>query len=655
MMTEEHGSVRRWGGRETAIAVGLFSGTVLLFLRAVPHAFVNYDDPDYVTANPWVKAGLTWDGVTWAFTAGHASNWHPLTWLSHMLDVSLFGLNPHGHHATSVLWHAANAVLAFAALRRLTGLVGASAWCAAWFAWHPLRVESVAWVAERKDVLSGFFWLLTLWTYARYAESRRAGAEPGRMRRSGWYAATLAALALGLMAKPMLVTLPCVLLLLDYWPLRRAPWPSNRTEWLAWGRLAAEKVPFFTLAALSAYVTYLVQKGGGAVTAALSLEQRLENAVVAVARYLGKHFVPADLAVLYPHPGDWPGAAVAGAAALVLAVTAAAWAGRRSRPWLTMGWLWFLGTLVPVIGIVQVGLQSMADRYTYLPMLGVQVAVAFGVAEVWRRRPRSPGTRLLAGGAGAAMLAVLAGATWRQIGVWENSFTLFDRAVAVTQNNYLAYNNRGIWLCDRGRIEEGAADYRKSLAIRPDYPEANNNLGRLLVQQGRAAEAVPLLRRALAGKPGSADVRNNLANALADAGQVDEATTLYEEILRQEPRHVNALNGLGVALAMKGRAQEARAKLEEAVRLEPANAGAHGNLGNVYSMLERHADAAKHYGQAVRLQPDGHTYAMLASALARLGRRDEAVQALRESLRLRPNDAQTKAWLETLLAAPARP
>jgi tetratricopeptide (TPR) repeat protein len=654
-MTSAGQTVPGWGRRETAIAAVLFCGTLLLFARAVPHAFVNYDDPDYVTANPWVKAGLTWEGVQWAFTAGHASNWHPLTWLSHMVDVSLFGLNPHGHHATSVAWHAANAVLAFVAFRRLTGSVGASAWCAAWFAWHPLRAESVAWVAERKDVLSGFFWLLALWTYARYAESRRVGGEPGRARWIGWYAATLGTTALGLMSKPMLVTLPCVLLLLDYWPLRRAPWPSTRADWAAWGRLAVEKVPFSALAALSAYVTYLVQKGGGAVTAALSLGQRLENAVVAVARYLGKFVVPADLAVLYPHPGDWPRAAVLGSAALVLAVTVAAWRGRRSRPWLTMGWLWFLGTLVPVIGLVQVGLQSMADRYTYLPILGVQAAVVYGLAEVWERWRPGPATRFAAGAAAAAVLAVLAAATWRQIGVWENSFTLFDRALAVTRNNYLAHNNRGIWLGDQGRSEEAAEDYRRSLAIRPDYPEANNNLGRLLVQQGRAVEAVPLLRRALAGKPDSADVRNNLANALSDAGQVDEAIGLYEEILRRDPRQVNALNGLGVALAMKGRPEEARAKLTEAVRVDPANAGAHGNLGNVYSMLERHAEAAVHYREALRRQPDAHTYAMLASALARLGRRDEAVQALREALRLRPNDAQTKAWLDALLAAPAQP
>ncbi|MES2693609.1 MAG: tetratricopeptide repeat protein [Verrucomicrobiota bacterium] len=610
-----------------AIGVVLFIATVLLFSRSWSHDFVNYDDPDYVTANAHVKAGLTGEGVAWALRSGEASNWHPLTWVSHMLDVSLFGMSARGHHATSVLLHALNAVLAFVALRRLTGALWASAVFAALFAWHPLRVESVAWVSERKDVLSGLFWFLVLWAYAVYVERRR------EQRGGAWwfYAAALVAFALGLMAKPMLVTLPCVLLLLDGWPLRRL---GKET-----GVCIAEKLPFFALVVGSAVVTFIVQKGGGSVSAALTLDQRLSNAVVASVRYLGNFFAPLDLAVLYPHPGDWPMRKVVASAVILLAVTAAACWQVKRRPWLLVGWLWFLGTLVPVIGLVQVGIQSMADRYTYLPMLGVQLALLWTLREWWPKPSAVPAA------VAAVALTICAIATWRQIGVWQNSFTLFDRAIAVTQNNYLAYNNRALWLCEAGRVEEGIADYRRSLEIRPDYPEASNNLGRVLVQRGQPAPAVPLLRKALAGKPTSLEVRNNLANALSDTGAVDEAMQLYDEILRENPEHANALNGLGVALAMKGKPAEARAKIEASLKIAPNDAGAHSNLGNVLSMLGQLDDAARHYRSSAQLQPTAHTHAVLGYTLLQLGRKEEAVAELRSALRLQPDHPQAKAWL----------
>ncbi len=636
-----------------AICAALFLATVLLFSRAWSHDFVNYDDPDYVTANAHVKAGLTWDGIAWAMRSGEASNWHPLTWMSHMLDVSLYGMNPRGHHATSVLLHALNAVLAFVALRRLTGALWTSVLCAALFAWHPLRVESVAWVAERKDVLSGVFWFLVLWAYAIYAERRREA----RPHAGAFYGLALVAFALGLMAKPMLVTLPCVLLLLDGWPLRRFATQG-------WGWIALEKAPFFALSIGSSVVTFFVQKGGGSVSVALSFEQRWENAVVAVVRYLGKFFAPADLAVLYPHPGDWPTRKVVASLVIVIALTAVAVAQIRRRPWIAVGWLWFLGTLVPVIGIVQVGLQSMADRYTYLPMLGVQIAVLWTLKETRDKRLETRDSKIAPRPAfqvsglwslvSGLVLIAFAALTWRQIGVWRNSFTLFDHTLAVTEKNYLAHNNRAIWLCDAGRVDEGVADYQRALAIRPDYAEANNNLGRLLVQQGRAAEAVPMLRKALAGKAGSLEVRNNLANALSDTGALDEAIQQYDFILARDPRHANALNGLGVALAMKGQPAIARARIEESLRLMPDNAGAHSNLGNVCSMLGDHQGAVRHYRRATELQPDAHTHAQLGFTLAQLGRRDEAIAEFRAALRLRPDHAQAKAWLEAALARPGK-
>ena len=617
--------------RSVWISIVLFVGTAVLFWRTAGHDFVNYDDPDYVTANEHVKRGLGVATVTWAFRSGEASNWHPLTWISHALDVSLFGLDPRGHHVTSVILHAINAVLAFVVLRRLTGAMWTSALAAALFAWHPLRVESVAWVAERKDVLSGTFWFLTLWAYARYAQEGRAAR---------WYFAGLAAFALGLMAKPMLVTLPCVLLLLDAWPLRR----MTRENF---SRMVAEKTPFFALAVGSSAVTYLVQQAGGSVSVELGLGARLANAAVAAACYLGKFLWPVDLAVLYPHPGYWPAATVAMCGAVVAGLTIVALWQRGTRPWLAVGWLWFLGTLVPVSGLVQVGLQSMADRYTYLPMLGVHIAA------LWTLRDwvGSVGARRAATTAAGLALLGCAALTWRQLGVWKNSLTLFNHAIAVTKNNYLAHNNRAIWLCDHGRMEEGIADYQRSLAIRPDYPEANNNLGRLLVQQGRAAEAVPMLRRALAGKPRSVEVRNNLANALSDAGALDEAIEHYEVILRQQPRHVNALNGLGVALAMKGRPADAKIAIEESRQVAPDNAAAHNNLGNVCSMLGLRTEAIAHYRRAAELKrDDAHPLTLAGALLLEEGKIAEAIAAYRAAVQRAPQDADARAWLGLALA-----
>jgi tetratricopeptide (TPR) repeat protein len=618
-----------------AVAAALFGLTVLLFWRAVGNDFVNYDDPDYVTANAHVQAGLNAVGMRWALGAGIASNWHPLTWMSHQLDWSLFGDNPHGHHATSVVLHGLNAALAFLAFRRLTGALWTSAFFAALFAWHPLRVESVAWVAERKDVLSGVFWFLVLWAYAAYVERRRKGRAGARR----FYVAALAAFALGLMAKPMLVTLPCVLLLLDVWPLRRATGHGERVS-----RLLLEKLPFFALALGSAVVTFLVQKHGGSVSETLGLGPRLANAVVAVVRYLGKFAWPFDLAVLYPHPGTWPARKVVASGMIVAAATALAWMQRGRRPWILTGWLWFLGTLVPVSGIVQVGLQSMADRYTYLTMLGVEIAVLWTLRE-WLT---SPAARRAGAVVGAVVLAACAARTWNQLGVWRDSFTLFDHAIAVTERNFVAHDNRGLFLYKSGRIEEGIADYRRALAINPAYLNANNNLGHALAEQGKPAEAVPFLRAALHAQPTHLEVRNNLANALSDIGQLDEAMEHYDYVLAREPNHVNALNGSGVVLAMRGQLPEAKARLEKSLALAPDNASAHNNLGNVCSMLNQLEDAAQHYRRAAELQPNAHTHAVLGYTLSRLGRRDEAVRELQTALRLQPNHPQAKQWLDAL-------
>ncbi len=679
--------------RATICAV-LFVGTLLLFARAIGHDFVNYDDPDYVTANAHVRAGLSLEGTRWAMTSGEASNWHPLTWMSHQLDATLFGQDPRGHHATSVVWHALNAVLAFLALRRLTGALWTSAFFAALFAWHPLRVESVAWVAERKDVLSGFFWFAVLWLYAVYVGRRRAGGGGAGI----FYALCLVAFALGLMAKPMLVTLPCVLLLLDVWPLRRAVLgrppapvktagakePATLPPAEAWSRLLLEKLPFFALVVASAIATYQVQQAGGSVSVALDLGSRLGNAVISVVRYVWKFLLPFDLAVLYPHPGTWPARQVAAALFVAVVVSALAAGQWRRRPWIAIGWCWFLGTLVPVVGIVQVGLQSMADRYTYLTMLGVQIAV------LWTLRDAitTAAARRTWAVVGGVVLLVCAALTWRQLGVWRNSFTLFDHTIGVTRNNYLAHDNRGLHLYKSGQVDEAMADYRQALAINPAYLNANNNLGHALAERGRPADAIPLYRVAMQAQPTHLEVRNNLANALSDVNQLDEAMEHYGYVLVRQPNHVNSLNGSAVVLAMKNRVPEAKARLEHSLRVAPDNASAHNNLGNVCSMLGERDAAIRHYRRATELNPrEAHAFfligtllsqqekfaeavgsfqraivlrpenpdalAQLGLALARLGRRDEAVRALQTSLQQRPGDAQTKAWLVAAEAMPA--
>ena len=532
--------------------------TLAVFLPIGRHGYVNYDDSDYVTANQHVKGGLSWDNVVWAFKSGHASNWHPLTWMSHMLDIQLFGDSPGAQHMVSVGFHIANTLLLFLLLRSMTGAVWRSAMVAGLFALHPLHVESVAWVSERKDVLSAFFFLLTLWAYARYADTRRCSARGSKVqspksqsRRSqgsavsdqklaakpppidrtmadhvsrftfhaSLYLLALLFFALGLMSKPMLVTLPFVLLLLDYWPLGQIQWSTPALEQRFW-RLLLEKTPFFLLAAASSVVTFIVQRKGGAVSTSLSLGARVANALVAYVRYIGKMLWPTDLSILYPHPGHWPAWQVIASAVLLLGIFAAViWLVRRS-PYLVIGWLWFVGTLVPVIGLVQVGIQSMADRYTYLPLIGLFIMLVWGVAELIPDRPWR--VDALAAG-GITVLVVCSLLTVRQVQIWRDSETLFQQAVRVTKDNYLAYNNLGYYLSGLGRTAEAIENYRMSLKINPAYEDALNNLGYALAGQKKYLEAIPLYEAALRIKPKHTEVHNNLGNALSETGRIDEA------------------------------------------------------------------------------------------------------------------------------------
>ncbi len=635
------------------VALALVVATVLLYLPVRGFDYVAYDDHDYVVNNGRVLAGLTWDGVAWAFASGHASNWHPLTWLSHMLDAELFGPGPAGPHLVNVAFHAANTALLFGVLLLyFPGAVRRSAWVAALFALHPLRVESVAWVAERKDVLSAFFFLLALGAYAVGLRAR-ASQIPNLGSRAPLLPA-LAFFALGLMSKPMLVTLPCVLLLLDLWPLGRLSAASPRALLAGLPPLLREKIPFFALAAASCVVTFLVQRDGGAVQGlgAFTPGERVANAFVACALYLRNTFWPAGLAVFYPHPGRWPAPAVAASALLVAALCVAAVRAARIHPFITTGWFWFLGMLVPVIGLVQVGGQSHADRYAYLPHVGLFVALAWGAAAL-ARRWRAPPAAL----AVAAVLPLLACAvaTRAQLHHWRDTETLFTRAVAVTNNNALAHNNLGNALAARGALDDGVSHLRRALALRPDYPDAHSNLGDALLQQGDLPGAAVHFRRAVELDPDFPEPRYNLGNLALESGDFAEAVGHFEKALATRPDFAMASNNLGNALLRLGRAAEAVARFEHALALRPDFVAARHNLGSVLHQLGRSEEALAHYRKIVELQPaNANAHNNLGWLLRQLGRAEEAVSATREAVRLRPGYAEAHDNLAKALLAAGR-
>lgn len=575
-------------------SAALAVGTILLFSRSLGYAFINYDDPAYVTNNPRVQAGLTWDSIVWAFT-GRSDYWHPLTWLSHMLDWRLFGADATGHRAVSVLWHAANAVLAFLLCQRLTGRWWTSLFSAALFAWHPLRVESVVWVTERKDVMSGFFFLLTLLAYLRFATRLQAGQPAGRA-----YMLTLSLFMGGLMCKPSMVTVPLVLLALDFWPLNRLSSPPVSGGWQARRRVVLEKLPFFLLSAAVSVVTIKMQAASNAFVLTVPLADRLGNAVVSVTRYVGNFLWPADLAFFYEHPGAWPLPIAGGALGLLLTITLLAWWRRASAPWALTGWLWFLAMLLPSLGLLQVGVQAMADRYTYLPILGLHLALLWTLPLL----PVPIGLQTVAG-----WLAVIAcaGMTWGQQQFWRNSETLYQRALAMDPTSahaeaFLGYtyheagelkaaerhalralqrspNNHWAWLTlanvqgQTGRLDEAVDSYQRLTDQYPRYARGHYLRGLLLQQLGRLDEAETGLTRAAELLPGSAQVQVALAELLARQRKFAAAATAYAQVITLQPDNAEAHAGLGYMLALTGRRDEAARHWEEALRLKPGFPG----------------------------------------------------------------------------------
>jgi len=572
------------------VSVFLLGLVGAVFGQTLLHEFVTYDDSDYVYENPKITNGVTLGGIQWAFTHVHANNWHPLTTISHMLDCQLYGLQPGGHHFTNVVLHTAATILLFLALWRLTGACWPSAFVAAVFAIHPLHVESVAWVAERKEVLSGVFFMLILWSYASYA--RRPESSPGR------YLLVLTLFALGLMCKPTLVTVPFVLLLLDYWPLRRLairPLASKtslsaRTQradrradnptrggQVPIQNLLAEKAPFFVLSAASCLATLLAQGGALQTTRQLTFGDRIGNALVSYVTYLGQMIWPAGLALFYPYPeGNLAQAILAAFVLLIISVVFFLWRGK--YPFLLIGWLWYLGMLVPMIGLVQVGAQARADRYTYLSQIGLYLLVTWGIMELsvgWRRRREALVAMAL------LIVAGLGARSYFQTSSWRNSETLWRQSLANTSNNYVAYNNLGRALTLQGRLDEAVVNFRQALEICGAVcADVHNNLGHALSRKGEWADAIASYRAAIRTWPTAPNPHNNnnLGISLAKVGKTDEAIEQFNEALRLDGEYADAHRNLAVLLLQLGRHDEASVHLREALRLEPGDENVKGLL-----------------------------------------------------------------------------
>ncbi|HTV42056.1 MAG TPA: tetratricopeptide repeat protein [Candidatus Sulfotelmatobacter sp.] len=666
------------------ICIALAVGTLALYWPTTHDAFINFDDNAYVTDNPHIKAGLTWSGIVWAFKSGYAANWHPLTWISHMLDYQLFGLNPGAHHLMNVLFHTANTLLLFILLNYMTGAMWRSAFVAALFAWHPLHVESVAWASERKDVLSAFFWMLTLLCYAHYARgqgesssssSSLAAPKPGEggfskndpavhdgcgANRSSilhplsspFYYLALFFFACGLMSKPMVVTLPFVLLLLDFWPLQR--FNASTLQ-----RVIVEKLPFLALSFLACAVTYLVQRHGGAVVVNDPLSIRVSNAMWAYDRYISKTFWPTDLSIVYPYVRD--GLATLGiASGLLLAATSIVIiALARRRPYLFMGWFWFLGTLVPVIGFVEIGPASMADRYTYLPDIGLFILVTWVVADLLqdhsvpgplkRVYPARDITILLRSQpvlsviAAGIVLDICIGLTFFQIKYWRNSVTLFNHAIRVTTDNAVACACLGQALDVAGDDTNALKYCREAVRIDPHYPAGQFFLGQVLWNLGYPSEALTHLTTAAQTAPDNSGFQYNLGKFLLEHGRIDDAIARFQAAIKDDPEFPEAHNALGKAYLKQGYLQKAADELARAVALDPGNPQFHYDLGTVLLSGSQPAEAIKQFSEAVRFKPDFATaHANLAVALANEGKLADAIPEFVRAVQLQPNDAEAR-------------
>jgi Flp pilus assembly protein TadD len=556
-------------------------------LQVSSFKFVNFDDPDYVYKNQNIQGGITLKAIQWAFTTGHASNWHPLTWISHMLDWQMFSSKAGGHHFTNLVFHVANTLLLFLVLKQMTSASWPSAFVAALFALHPLHVESVAWISERKDVLSTFFWMLTMWAYIRFVKCPKITR----------YSLIIIFFTLGLMSKSMLVTLPFVLLLLDYWPLERFGLKYSIP------RLVAEKIPLFVMTLASCIVTFIAQKKSGAMEMGekYSFLIRIANASISYLQYIIKMIWPAHLAMFYPHPGrnvSIPYAVIS--AVLLLAATIFMLRFAKNHRYLVTGWFWYLGTLIPVIGFVQVGVQTMADRYTYITLTGLFIIIAWGIPELlekWLHR------KFLLWASSLIVLSILVVCTYLQVGYWKDTVTLCQHTIDVTKNNQVAHFSMAQGILEQGRIEDAIWHYSEAVRIKPDYIEALNNLGISLRMAGRVDEAIRYYKKALEINPRHIGANFNLGVALAAKGRFTEAISFYNKALQISPDHIEIRTSIGIALAESGKLAEAEKEYEDVLRIQPKNAVAHNALGVTLLQQEKFDEAIAHFNQAVQINP----------------------------------------------------
>jgi tetratricopeptide (TPR) repeat protein len=617
--------------RDLFICLALLLATLGVYSQVAHFEFVNYDDPDYTTENPHIRDGLTPANVQWAFTSSYAANWFPLTWMSHMLDRKLFGSDAGRQHLTNLALHMLSTLLLYVLLKRMTGWRAASAFVAFVFALHPLHIESVAWIAERKDVLCALFWLLTIWTYLNYV------ARHGVWR----YLLVMVAFCCALMSKSMAVTLPFALLLLDVWPLRRFTGaslgiPSERSPKLTHGAGAVliEKLPLIALAIAVSIVTFLAQRGAGAILDDIPVGPRIANALNSYAVYLFEFFWPANLAVFYPYE-PIPVWQAALAALLLGAITVFAIRRRRTQPYLAVGWFWYLGTLAPVIGLIQFGAEARADRYTYIPAIGIAIMLAWGFEDLVAAR------RWLGPPVGVIAILVCAGwatVTWRDLTYWHDSLGLFERAIAVNPDNYFAYSGLGSAFRQAGRNGEAIASFERALSIKAHFVDAEDGLGMALAAEGRLDEGMAHLAEAVRLAPGSVTGHIDLGFGFSKSGRAREAADQYRIALQLNPESPEAHCGLGVALAEQNRLPEALAQLLESVRIKPDYADGYYNLGRVLALQGRTDEAMTQFAAAIRLQPENaESHYNLGTALATRGRMSEAADQFRMAVFIKPD------------------
>lgn len=619
------------------ICLLLVAAVWAVFGQTIRDQFVNFDDEDYFLGNPHVQTGLNRANMAWAFQVGYAANWHPLTWLSLMLDAQLFGPGPAGPHLTNVLLHAANAVLLFLLLRRLTDALWPAALVAALFAVHPLHVESVAWVSERKDVLCAFFFLLTLLTYASYAWC----VAQSNFRMAAVYGLSLLFFALGLMSKPMVVTVPFVLMLLDYWPLQRLSVSTLP-------KLICEKIPFLALSVISSVLTLIAQKTALTLTLTLPFWIRLGNALISYVLYLGQMVKPTGLAVFYPYYQNRTFyLKVTLSVLFLLGISAAVWRWRKRSPYLLFGWLWYLGMLVPVIGLLQVGGQAHADRYTYLPLIGIFIMLVWAINDfvpTWRQRSVVFAV-IAAGVTGALMISA-----FRQALYWHDSESLWKHTIACTAHNHVAHGDLGAVFFRQGRNTEAAEQFQEALAINPRYVEAHNNYGLVLVQQGHVDDAIAQYQAALKIKPKSAEAHVNLGNVLVTKGQAEAGIEQFKEALQCDPNMSEAHNDWGAVLLTHGHPAEAGSQFEQAVALNPYYAEAENNWGTALVEQGKVAEATAHYLKSVQLKPDyAKAQFNLANLLAAQGRTREAIAHFQSAVASAPDLIRARYQLGVLL------